>query len=146
MKQFLLILLFLVALLTACSNETEEINFLDLVEVELILPTAIAANEEISAQIKVTQNEKTVDQVNEAVFEIWQHGKSDTYVKEEAEAKGNGIYEVTWIAPEDGVYYIYYHVTANGMHRMEKNQLVIGDVDVEKILTIPDEHPNKFMK
>ncbi|MFN7251763.1 MAG: FixH family protein [Anaerobacillus sp.] len=148
MKKTVLISIILVLLLGACGHEdhknTEEVNFLDPIEVELT-STDLVVNEEIHTQALITQNNDQVSDASEVIFEIWQHGKPDTYRSVEAVNAGDGIYEVTWVANEEGVYYIFYHVTARGMHRMEKHQFVIGDVDVEKILATPDERPKKHM-
>jgi hypothetical protein len=148
MKKIGFVSIFLILFLGACGHEdhnnTKEVNFLDPIEVELT-STDLAVNEEIHTQALVTQNNDRVPDASEVIFEIWQHGNPDTYRSVEAENKGDGIYEVTWVANEEGVYYVFYHVTARGMHRMEKHQLVFGDVDVEKILATPDERPKKHM-
>jgi hypothetical protein len=149
MKKIGFVSILLIFLLGACGHEghknTEEVNFLDPIEVELTSKTELAVNEEIHTQALITQNNVEVSDANEVIFEIWQHGKPDTYRSVEAVNAGDGIYEVTWVAHEEGVYYVFYHVTARGMHRMEKHQFVVGDVDVEKILATPDERPKKHM-
>ncbi|MCT8140441.1 FixH family protein [Anaerobacillus sp. CMMVII] len=148
MKKTLVFSIFLLFFLIACghNDHQSEMNFLDPIEVELIPLTELEVNKEIVTQVIVTQNEKTVSDAEEVVFEIWQHGHPETYRSLDGVAKGDGIYEVSWSATEEGVYYVFYHVTANGMHRMEKHQLVIGDdVDVEKILASPDERPKTHM-
>lgn len=71
-------------------------------------------------------------------FEIWEHRNSGYHFMEETKNEGDGIYTLNWKFPHDGVYYAYYHVTACGMHRMEKKMVVVGDVDVEKITAEPD--------
>lgn len=138
--------LIIVLLLAACNSQTEEINYLEPIEVELIMNNELEANTEINTQAVVTQAGEPVSNVSEVLFEIWQHGKPETYRSVEGTAVDEGVYEVTWIAAEEDIYYIFYHVTAAGMHRMEKLQYVIGDVDVEKILATPDERPNQHMK
>jgi hypothetical protein len=149
MKTKWIVSVFFIFLLAACGQEgnkkSEEVNFLDPIEVELTTTTELAVNEEIVTQAFITQNDIPVTDANEVVFEIWQHGNPETYRFIEAQAQGNGIYEVTWSASEEGVYYVFYHVTAKGMHRMEKHQLVVGEVDVESILATPDERPKKHM-
>jgi hypothetical protein len=133
-------------LLAACASETEEINYLDPIEVEITTDEELRVNEVITTQAFVTQSGHPVSDVSEAVFEIWQHGKPETYRSELGIAIGKGSYEVTWSAAEAGVYYVYYHITAQGMHRMQKYQYVIGDVDAEKILETPDERPSQHMQ
>lgn len=149
MKKYLLISMFFILLLAACgqndNQKSEEVNFLDPIEVQLTHQTELIVNEDIVTQAFVSQNNTPVSDAEEVIFEIWQHGNPDTYRSVEALAKGEGLYEVIWSANEDGVYYVFYHVTANGMHRMEKHQFVIGDVDVERILATPDEKQKKHM-
>lgn len=146
MRKLIVVMLMLLFIVTACNNKkVEEVNFLDPIEVQLTTETELSVNEEIVTQALITQKEVPISDVEEVVFEIWQHGNPDSYRYVEGTLVGNGVYEVTWKANEDGVYYIFYHVTAKGMHRMEKHQFVFGDVDVEKILATPDERPKKHM-
>lgn len=145
MKTKALAALIIVLLLAACSSQTEEINYLDPIEVELVTNDELEVNAEINIQAIITQTGSPVSNVSEVLFEIWQHGNPETYRSVEGTAVGEGVYEVTWLAAEEGIYYIYYHITAAGMHRMEKFQYVIGDVDEEKILATPDERPNQHM-
>lgn len=145
MKTKTLAALIIVLLLAACSSQTEEINYLDAIEVELITNDELEVNTQINTQAIISQSGSLVSDVSEVIFEIWQHGKPETYRSVDATEVSEGVYEVHWLAEEEGIYYIYYHITAAGMHRMEKLQYVIGDVDEEKILATPDERPNQFM-
>ncbi|RXI98290.1 hypothetical protein DS745_18330 [Anaerobacillus alkaliphilus] len=142
---FLLFSFFLVGCGHDHEKQAEEVNFLDPIEVELVTVTELKVNQEIVTQAIVRQGDMLVTDVNEVIFEVWQHGNPESYRSVEGLDKGEGVYEVSWTANDEGVYYIYYHVTARGMHRMEKHQFVIGDVDVEKILATPDERPKKHM-
>lgn len=145
MKTRVFAALIIILMLAACGSDIEEINYLDPIEVELTTNDELTVNEEITTQAIISQSGHPVSEVNEVIFEIWQHGNPETYRSVEGTAIGKGIYEVTWLASEEGVYYIYYHITAQGMHRMQKYQFVIGDVDVEGILETPDELPSKHM-
>lgn len=147
MKKYTFLVLFIfILMMTACQNtKEEEINLLDPIEVELTMETELVINDEMTTKAIITQNDRAVTDANEVVFEIWQHGNSETYQKLDGINIGDGVYEVNWVAEEEGVYYIFYHVTARGMHRMKKHQFVFGDVDVEKILETPDERPNRHM-
>ncbi|WNF35789.1 FixH family protein [Bacillaceae bacterium IKA-2] len=145
MKIKALATLFIVLLLVACNSNTEEINYLDPIEVELITNDDLEVNAEINTQAVISQSGNPVSNVSEVIFEIWQHGNKETYITVDGTEVGEGVYEVTWRAEEEGIYYIYYHITAAGMHRMEKIHFIIGDVDEKKILATPDERPNQFM-
>lgn len=137
--------LIIVLLLAACSSQTEEINYLDPIEVELITNDELEVNTEITTQAIISQSGSPVSNISEVIFEIWQHGNKETYSSVDGTEVGEGVYEVTWLAEEEGIYYIYYHITAAGMHRMEKIHYIIGDADEKKILATPDERPNQFM-
>ncbi len=144
MKKFVLFSIILLLTVVACSHkETEDVH--EQIEVKLKTISELEVNKEIVIQALITQNETPVSDADEVVFEIWQHGKPDSYQSLTGIAKGEGIYEIAWNANEPGVYYILYHVTAKGMHQMKQNQFVVGNVDVEKILATPDKKPNRHM-
>ena len=149
MKKIIVTSLFLILLLASCNNvieeAEEEINLLDPIEVELNMKSQLVVDDEMVTEAIITQKGEPVTDANEVVFEIWQHGNPDSYQLLEGFNEGKGAYEVSWTARDVGVYYIYYHVTARGMHRMEKHQFVVGDVDVDKVLETPDERPQKHM-
>lgn len=149
MKNKWVIFSLLIILMSACSGtieEEKEQNYLDPIEVELVMSTDLQVNEELITEAIVTQGGESVSDASEVIFEIWQHGNPSTYSSNEGINLGNGAYQVSWNATSEGVYYIYYHVTARGMHRMEKIQFVIGDVDVNEILATPDEKPEMHMQ
>lgn len=86
----------------------------------------------------VTHDGIAVSDAQEVKFEIWEHSNPDYHFMEETKNEGDGVYTLEWNFPKDGVYYAYYHVTACDMHVMEKQMVVVGDVDVEAITAEPD--------
>lgn len=130
MKKIGLLLLFSVLLLTACGteskseNEDEELAFLD---VNLsINPDPAKVNEPVQFQAKVTYGDKPVKDADEVKFEIWR-SLSDKHEKVEIKHSKDGIYELEKSFSEEGTYYIYAHVTAEGMHNMPKKEFVVGE-------------------
>ena len=117
----------------ACSNTLVPI------EVDFTWePSALEAGDEALLSAHVTHDGLAVDQANEVKFEIWEHANPDYHHMIEAENAGDGFYTLPWSFDTDGVYYVYYHVTACDMHRMEKELVIIGDVDVDAVTSEPD--------
>ncbi|MDE5412494.1 FixH family protein [Alkalihalobacterium chitinilyticum] len=101
-------------------------------------PETIVSDESIQFTAHVTHDGFNVEQADDVQFEIWEHANPDYHHMLETENQGDGLYTLDWTFPEEGVYYAYYHVTACAMHRMEKQMVVVGDVDVEAITAQPD--------
>lgn len=126
---FYLVILFLVGVISACSNQQEVIEettpaFLD---VQLsINPEHGQVNEPVTFQAKVTYGEKVVTEADTVEFEIWR-SQEDDHEKVEVEHKENGIYELEKDFSEEGTYYIVAHVTAENMHNMPKKEFIIGE-------------------
>lgn len=101
-------------------------------------PTEINSGDNITFTALVTHDDITVSEANEVKFEIWEHSNPEYHFMEVAKNAGDGYYSLDWTFHTDGVYYVYYHVTACDMHRMEKDMVVVGDVDVDTIIAEPD--------
>ncbi len=127
--------------LVGCGNTPEEAtacqNPLVPVEVDLQLED-MKVGQVMTISAFVSHDGIPVDNANEVVFEIWEHGNEEYHFIEETINVGEGLYSLNWTFEKEGVYYVYYHVTACDMHRMEKHQIVIGDVNVEQIISEPD--------
>lgn len=137
---------------TACgtTNEVEEAtgaceNPLVPVEVDLTWePSELNASEEIQFKAEVTHDGYPVLEAQEVNFEIWEHNNPDYHHMLETSHEGNGVYSLDWTFETEGIYYIYYHVTACDMHRMEKSMLVVGEVNTEELLAEPDTVQSKM--
>lgn len=126
---FLLLFLFLmVSVVSACSGEREKEGdavplFLD---VDLTVnPEQGKVDEPVTFTAKVTYGEEPVTDPDEVVFEIWR-AYNDNHEKIPVEHAGDGIYELKKSFSEEGTYYIYSHVTAEGYHAMPKKEFIIG--------------------
>jgi len=139
MKKTITTLIIVAMTLTGCGNgdetATECQNPLIPIEVDLQLDKA---KNEIQVSALVTHEDVPIEHANEVAFEIWEHGNEDYHFLEKATHEGEGLYSLNWQFENDGVYYVYYHVTACDMHRMEKEQVVIGEVNVDEIIATPD--------
>ena len=56
----------------------------------------------------------------------------------------DGVYKATTTFDHDGVYYMYAHTTANGVHNMPKQQIIAGSPDMTKVVP-EDEKANNSM-
>jgi len=152
MKIFQLLIFILVLILaTACSSNTEEKSEGNngsetvsaeeepqVVEANIILPDTIFPKEEVTLKVEVTQGKEVVEDANEVMFEIWQDDKEKSEMVE-AKHEGNGIYSITKLFEQDGMYYVQTHVTARDMHVMPKKQLIVGQVSDEEMKQMEEE-------
>lgn len=128
MRKITLTLLTLVlALLSACGSddETEELAAL---EVDFILPETAEPGESVTLEAIVTYGEELVEDADEVVFEYWLQGHEDDSTNVEGTHTSDGSYTAEVVFEEDGVYEIYAHTTARGLHTMPLKSIVVGDV------------------
>ncbi|MBB5174643.1 FixH family protein [Texcoconibacillus texcoconensis] len=97
-------------------------------DVEVLLPEDVDPEQEETIATHVTQEDEDVEDANEVEFEIWVDGEKSGSDFIEAEHTGDGVYEITYTFPEDGLYHVQPHVTARGMHSMPVAELEVGDV------------------
>ena len=70
----------------------------------------------------------------EVKFEVWESGLRDTSIMLEGELTEDGTYTVDYTFDHDGVYYMYAHTTARGLHVMPKQEFIVGNPDMSKVL------------
>ncbi|WP_019241828.1 MULTISPECIES: FixH family protein [Bacillus] len=108
---------------TSASNSGDELPFLD---VKLsINPETAQKGDPIEFSAEVSYGNKKVTDADEVKFEIWK-SKSQNHEKIAVKHSSNGIYKLEKSFNEEGTYYIYAHVTAEGMHNMPKKEFVVG--------------------
>ncbi|WP_368502864.1 FixH family protein (plasmid) [Alkalihalophilus sp. As8PL] len=155
-KNFLFLSIASLVVLSACSTEEKTSDCSNtLVPIEIDSGYDLSEpkpNEEVNFSTTITHEGLPVETANQVEFEIWEHGNKEYHHLIEAQKAEPGVYQLDWTFEEDGVYYIYYHITACNMHRMEKEMVIVGDVDVDAIISNPDtvnleignkEHNNK---
>ena len=86
---------------------------------------------DVTLSVALTQAEDIVEDADSVVFEVWQAGKSTESIHIDAQYVEDGIYEVAHTFDEAGVYYMFAHTTARGLHVMPKQQIIVGDVDLQ---------------
>ncbi|MBB6446525.1 FixH family protein [Bacillus benzoevorans] len=126
-RLYLLVLLFLlISVVTACSGQKEKDRVPLFLNVDLTVnPVQGSVNEPVTFTAKVTYGEEAVTDPDEVVFEIWR-ANDEKHEKIPVKHAGDGIYELKKGFTEEGTYYIYSHVTAEGYHAMPKKEFVIG--------------------
>ena len=127
-------------LLFGCGGEEPEIDTLDNgimpveVVVEIQTPEHLNVNETIQLAARVTQSDEAVDDAEEVKFEVWESGLRDDGKMLDGKLTEDGVYAVDYIFDHDGVYYMFAHTTARGLHVMPKQKLVVGNPDMSKVL------------
>ncbi|RXJ02419.1 hypothetical protein DS745_06865 [Anaerobacillus alkaliphilus] len=131
MKIFLTLffLTFATFFVTACSGElNKKIALSELVDVEIIIGEDVKLDEETVLNVKVTQGDEAVLDADQVEFEIWKTDRPEDRVFLEAIHVKDGIYSVTVLFKEEGVYIVQPHVTARGSHVMPKKEVIVGNV------------------
>ncbi|MEN2767490.1 FixH family protein [Ornithinibacillus xuwenensis] len=139
-KRHLLLLIVSIGilLLAACGKEEtgenkDEESVPEMIEVEILTNpemNQLQPNETITISAKVTQGGEAVNDANEVRFEFWKDGQaSEEHEMINGEFQSDGIYAIEKMVQEPGTYYVIAHVTAREMHKMPKQELVIGEIE-----------------
>ena len=126
-------------LLVGCGDE-QEVETLDTAEVPAIVDVHIQTAEQLNTgetiqlAARVTQDEEAVNDAKEVKFEVWESGLRDEGEMLDGELTEDGIYVADYTFDHDGVYYMFAHTTARGMHVMPKQELIVGNPDMSKVL------------
>lgn len=130
-----------VTVLAGCTNEAssqhdmhQENPSLEPVEVEVLTDESLQPGEEVELAARVTQEGEAVEDADEVKFEVWESGLREEGTMLEAELTEDGVYQAMHTFDKEGVYYMFAHTTARGMHVMPKVKFVVGDPDLSKVL------------
>lgn len=132
------ILLFLVAtILAGCTDKDEkaqaEPSTMIEVKVDYLVDEKQPFKKELPLSVHVTQGKEDVDDATSVKFEIWNSGEREQGKQYDAKLKGKGVYEAAVPIAKEGVYYVYAHTEARGLHVMPKKQFIIGNPDLKKV-------------
>lgn len=139
MKKWLVSLVAVPFLLVGCGDE-QEIETLDSSEMPAIVDVTIQTAEQLNVgetiqlAARVTQDEEAVNDAKEVKFEVWESGLREDGIMLDGELTEDGVYATEHLFEHDGVYYMYAHTTARGMHVMPKQKLIVGNPDLSKVL------------
>lgn len=118
------------------SNATHH-NEGTLEEVVVAIQTAETLSvDDVVLSAKVTQSDEAVDDAT-VEFEVWESGLREEGHMVEGNLTEDGVYEANYSFDHDGVYYMFAHTNARGLHVMPKQELIVGEPDMSKV--IPDE-------
>lgn len=130
-----------VTVLAGCTNEAssqhdmhQEDPSLEPVQVEVLTDETLQPGEEVELAARVTQEGEAVEDADEVKFEVWESGLREDGTMLEAELTEDGVYQAKHTFDKEGVYYMFAHTTARGMHVMPKTKFVVGDPDLSKVL------------
>ncbi|MFF5995282.1 FixH family protein [Lysinibacillus sp. KU-BSD001] len=138
MKKLFLTLAATAVLAAGCGQE--KVDTIDSGEmpveviVDVLTPTELQPNEAVTLEVKVTQGGEVVDNADSVEFEVWESGHKDEGTMLEGELTKDGVYVAEYTFDHDGVYYMYAHTTARGMHVMPKHEMVVGNPDMSQVL------------
>ena len=140
MKKLFLTLAMAAVLIVGCGAEDDAVDTLDSGEVpvevivEVLTPEKLNAGEATTLEVKVTQGGEVVNEADSLDFEVWESGLRDEGTMLDGELTEDGVYAAEYTFDHDGVYYMYAHTTARGMHVMPKQQFIVGNPDMSKVL------------
>ena len=140
MKKLFLTLAMAAVLAVGCGAEDDAVDTLGSGEVpveiivEVLTPEKLNVGEATTLEVKVTQGGEAVNDADSVDFEVWESGLRDEGTMIDGEFTEDGVYTAEYTFDHDGVYYMYAHTTARGMHVMPKQQFIVGNPDMSKVL------------
>lgn len=148
MKKTLAVLVFATMTLVGCGDKeasespSTSNNEGTLEEVIVDIQTAETLSvDDVVLSAKVTQSDEAVDDAS-VEFEVWESGLRDEGHMIEGNLTEDGVYEANYSFDHDGVYYMFAHTNARGLHVMPKQELIVGKPDMSKVL--PDDSDNSM--
>lgn len=152
MKKVIISLALLVAFTLVGCGEKEDTHTstshqgtLEEVFVEIQTPKELPVGEDIVLSAKVTQNDEAVDDAESVKFEVWESGLRDEGHMVEGKLTEDGVYEAEFTFDHDGIYYMFAHTDARGLHVMPKQELTVGTPDMSKVLPDDSDHSMDHM-
>ena len=138
MKKWFLSLLAVPVLLVGCNEEVDTNDagsaMPQQIEVSILTEKTLPVGEKVKLAAQVKQGKEFVEDAEEVKFEVWESGMREDGVMLEGALTKDGTYEVDFTFDHDGVYYMYAHTTARGIHVMPKMELIVGNPDMSKVL------------
>lgn len=136
-KKIFFILIALMAVLAACSNneadtaEEEDTDSMELpvLEVDFDVPVHVEVGETIDLTAHVTFDDEPVEDAREVLFEVWTQGHADDSVEIEGVHQEDGTYTASFTFEEEAVYEMYAHTTARELHVMPLETVIAGDAE-----------------
>ncbi|WP_391203703.1 FixH family protein [Psychrobacillus sp. L4] len=122
---------------TTHDSHSHNEGTLEEVVVNIQTPETLPVGQEVALSAKVTQGDKAVDDADQVEFEVWESGMREHGTMLEGKLTKDGVYEANYTFDHDGIYYMFAHTNARGLHVMPKQELKVGNPDMSKVM--PDE-------
>lgn len=134
MKKVIFLLTALSLVLSACSssnghqhheaNQTEKKPPVPIHVQFASEPSKAKVGSKVTLSVKVTQENKNVNDADEVKFEVWKKDEKK-HKMINAVKKGKGTYIAQYTFPETGTYEVMYHVIARDLHNMEQKEMTV---------------------
>lgn len=138
MKKFWFALAATAVITVGCNSEeiptNEDTTDLQIVEVEITTDEKLNPNEPVLLEALVTQGDEFVNDADNVTFEVWESGLREHGEMVDGVFTQDGKYSVEYTFDHDGVYFVFAHTNARGLHIMPKKQLTVGNPDLSKVL------------
>ncbi|MFT9850129.1 FixH family protein [Aneurinibacillus sp. REN35] len=121
------VLIFAMTLLSGCGQNAQPQERQKPMPIAVSLkldPAAVNVNKAVRISVVVTQNGAPVSDAEEVKFEIGQGDKKNVQMIP-AQKTEEGTYAIEHTFTASGSYYVMYHVTARGMHSMDKTDIEV---------------------
>ncbi|WP_456275739.1 FixH family protein [Bacillus sp. AK128] len=143
--RLLFISTFIFFILTGCNSTenpgvTEETAMPPILEVEIEIDNEMPSiGEAVTISAKVTQGEEVVEDASDVSFEVWKQDSDHEMIV--GEHQKSGVYSVSKVFDEEGIYTIVAHVTARDQHTMPRVEITVGNpVELNNNQTSSDHH------
>lgn len=123
-------------LLSACSVRSDAADLYKQeapVHIAVDIPEKVAAGETFTIQAELTQNGEPVDEANFVHFEIRKQDGSIPYPMKEAQAAGNGVYEMQANFRSDGLYFLEVHAGSGDAISNPHYQFIVGELSESEL-------------
>lgn len=128
-KLFLFMVALFLIFLAACgnnnNNDSEDSEELKALDVEFEIPKTAKKGEKILLKATVTYGDELVDDADEVNFEYWEEGREDESTTIESINNENGTYTAEIVIENEGIFSIYAHTTARGLHTMPLKSVTV---------------------
>lgn len=130
-------------LVAGCSASPKEPEVPEIVEVEILTSKEVPLAP-LTLEARVTQGQNNIEDAH-VQFEFWQSGMRDDAYMLDGEYQGDGVYQIQVEPEHDGIYYMFAHTTASGMHVMPKQEIKVGEPNMAEVI-VEDPNENNDMR
>lgn len=123
----ILLAIFSIFIISACSEDNAEEEELAMLEVEFEPQETAQVGELIELVATVKYGDELVTDANQMDFEYWFEDEEDNSEMVEATNNNDGTYSIEVSFDQAGEYWIYAHTTAHELHTMPKRSINVSE-------------------